>query len=215
VGLGTIRQDQIIMPQTTRTFVAIAVPERVGQKLVRLQTELGRLIPQCRWTASLPFHATLAFLGDVRDHDLNDVCKAVETGALTRPASNADEAFKLELQGLGAFPSAAKARVIWAGMTAPNLQPLLDLQQSIIAALDRAGYRPDDRRFHPHVTLGRIKSSGASRCDVTDVVERFRGWSGGSFRVAEITTFASTLGPDGPTYAPLGRARLRTQNAGP
>jgi len=100
--------------------------------------------------------------------------------------------------------------VVWTGMTAPNLKPLVDLQQSIVRSLARAGYRPDDQRFHPHVTLGRIKSARPGENDLTELVERFRGWAGGSFSVAEITTFASTLGPGGPAYAPLGRARLAT-----
>jgi RNA 2',3'-cyclic 3'-phosphodiesterase len=197
------------MPQTTRTFVAIALPEPLGQKLARLQTELAPLIPGCRWTASQPFHATLAFLGNVRDRDLNEVCQAVEAGVIARAESGAVEALEVRLQGLGAFPTPARARVIWAGMTARDLEPLLDLQQSVVRALSRAGYRPDDQRFHPHVTLGRIKSNRAGGPDVTEVVERFRGWAGGSFTITEITTFGSTLGPQGPVYEPLSRARVR------
>jgi len=202
------------MPQTTRTFVAIAVPEPLGQKLVRLQNELAPLIPACRWTAVQPFHATLAFLGDVRDRDLNDVCKAVEAGARGGADSGAWKAFEVQLQGLGAFPSAAKARVLWAGMTAAQLERLLDLQHSIVHSLARAGYRLDDERFHPHVTLGRIKSNRPGENNLTGLVERFHDWAGGSFKVTEITTFASTLGPEGPVYAPLGRARLGSPRKG-
>jgi 2'-5' RNA ligase len=196
------------MPSTTRTFVAIAVPAPIGQRLARLQSDLAALVPGCRWTTSPSFHLTLAFLGDVRDRDLNDVCNAVEAGA----ESCASDRFELGLEGLGAFPSAAKARVVWAGMTAPDLQSLLDLQQSIVRALAKAGYRPEDQRFHPHVTLGRIKSKRSAESDVTEVIARFRGWAGGSFTVTEVTTFASTLGPSGPAYAPLGRARLGSHN---
>jgi len=211
VELGMARQGETTMPQTTRTFVAIAVPEPLGQKLARLQTELAPLIPGGRFTASQPFHATLAFVGDVRDRDLNEVCKAVEAGVLAGAESGAYEAIEVRLLGLGAFPSPAKARVVWAGITAPSPKPLLDLQQSIVRALARAGCRPDDQRFHPHVTLGRIKSNRSGGWDATEVVERFSGWTGGSFTVSEITTFASTLGPSGPVYAPLGRARLATK----
>ena len=67
------------------------------------------------------------------------------------------EPFEIEVKGLGAFPSAKQPRVIWAGVTALNLKPLLDLQESIVNSLARIGHRPDDQRFHPHVTLGRIK----------------------------------------------------------
>lgn len=196
------------MPQTTRTFVAIEVPDSLGQKLVRLQTELAPLIPGYRWTAVQPFHATLAFLGDIKDRDLNEVCKAVEAGTLAGPESSAFPAFPVQLQGVGAFPSPAKGRVIWVGMTAPDLKPLLDLQQAVVRALSRTGYRPDDQPFHPHVTVGRKKSDRSRGPDLTEVIERYRGWAAGSFTVTEITTIASTLGPGGPAYAPLARARL-------
>jgi 2'-5' RNA ligase len=196
------------MPQTTRTFVAIAVPEPLGQKLARLQTELAPLVPACRWAASQPFHVTLAFLGEVRDRDLNDVCTAVAAGSLGCADGGVSEAFDVRLQGLGAFPSQSRARVVWVGMTAPHAKSLIDLQQSIVRSLARAGHRPDDERFHPHVTLGRIKSNRPSENDLTEVMERFRDWDGGSFTVDEITTFASTPGPQGPVYAALARVSL-------
>jgi RNA 2',3'-cyclic 3'-phosphodiesterase len=193
------------MQQTTRTFVAIEVPESLGQKLVRLQTELAPLVPGYRWTAVQPFHATLAFLGDVKDHDLNEVCNAVEAGTRAGPDSSAFPAFPVQLQGVGAFPNPAKGRVVWVGITAPDPKPILDLRQAIVHALARTRYRSDDRHFHPHITLGRKKSNRSRGPDLTEVIERFRGWAGGSFTVTEITTFASTLGPAGPAYAALAK----------
>ncbi len=53
------------MPECTRTFIAIAVPDAVERELARLQDALAPEVPGCRWTSALPFHVTLAFLGDV------------------------------------------------------------------------------------------------------------------------------------------------------
>ena len=53
------------MPDTTRTFVAVAVPPSLTPRLERLQTELAGEVPEARWAATPPFHVTLAFLGDV------------------------------------------------------------------------------------------------------------------------------------------------------
>ena len=75
------------------------------------------------------------------------------------------------------------------------------------------GYRSDDPRFHPHFTLGRIKSDRGAGCDLTELLRRLQGWSAGSFPVVEVVTFASTLGPGGAAYAPLGRARLRGEKS--
>jgi 2'-5' RNA ligase len=195
-------KEPITMPQTTRTFVAIAVPDPFGGELARLQRELAPLVAGCRWAAAHPFHATLAFLGAVKDKDLSEVCKTVaETAA-------AFDAFEVELRGVGAFPTVSRPRVIWAGMTAREPERLLTLQQSIVRAIARTGYRADDQRFHPHVTVGRLNRDRGVRRDLAAVLDCFGAWSGGSFTVTEVTTFASALSPGGPSYTPLGRAAM-------
>jgi RNA 2',3'-cyclic 3'-phosphodiesterase len=197
------------MRETTRTFIAIPIPEPIEKKLVRRQSELTPKVPGCRWTSGLPFHITLAFLGDVRNNDLNALCLAVASAV--EPFGR----FELQLEGLGAFPSEQKPRVIWAGVTPPNPNALLDLREAVVESAARVGYRTDDPRFHPHVTLGRIKSERGSVCDLTRVVERGREWSLGSFSVSEVVTYASTLDVGGLAYAPLGRGRLKGQKTGP
>ena len=192
------------MAKTTRTFVALPVPSALGEKLTRLQSLLAPKVPTARWTATLPFHMTLAFLGDVPDNDLNTVCKAVAEATL--PFS----CFELLLEGVGAFPNLARPRVLWAGLTATDLAPLLELQKSIAKKVTAAGYRPDDQRFTPHVTLGRIRSDrrGQVPLDLTSILQPFLTWSAGTFVVGEVITFASTLTPEGPEYAQLARVPL-------
>jgi 2'-5' RNA ligase len=194
------------MPETTRTFVAIAIPELRGAQLARLQQELTPAVPGCRWTVSVPFHATLVFLGDIANRELNEVCDIV--AARARPF----DPLEVELAGLGAFPSASRARVIWAGLKAPNLQPLLELRDRIVASLGKAGHRIDDQEYHPHVTLGRIKSERRRAPDLSALLERYRSWSAGGFTVSEVITFASKVGPGGSQYDPLGRAPLLGEN---
>jgi 2'-5' RNA ligase len=196
------------MPKTTRTFIAVAVPDALGQKLTRLQTLLAPEMPGVRWTSALPFHLTLAFLGDVADTDLNDVCGA------TAAAAGAVESFELRLEGLGAFPSAARPRVVWVGATGPGLAPLAALQKEVAREVRAAGYPPDDDRFHPHVTLGRIKTGRGPALDLTSQVKHHQTWSPGSFAVQEAVVFASALSPEGPTYTHLSRAPLQARKAG-
>jgi 2'-5' RNA ligase len=192
------------MPKTTRTFVALALPATSGAKLTRLQSLLEPQVPAARWTRTEPFHLTLAFLGDVDDTDLHKVCKAVAQAAAPFPQ------FELQVESIGAFPSATRPRVLWAGLTAANDSPLFPLQRAIVRQMTAVGYRPDDARFTPHVTLGRIKSDrrGPQPPDLTSILEPYQTWSGGTFAVTEVVTFASTLTPEGPVYAPLARAAL-------
>jgi 2'-5' RNA ligase len=188
-------------------FIALALPAASGAKLSRLQTLLEPQVPAARWTRIDPFHLTLAFLGDVDDTDLHKVCKAVALAAAPFPQ------FELQLQHVGAFPNATRPRVLWAGLTAADDSPLFPLQRAIVRHVTAVGYRPDDARFTPHVTLGRIKSDrrGPQPPDLTAILEPYQTWSGGPFAVTEVITFASTLTPEGPVYAPLARAPLTAE----
>jgi RNA 2',3'-cyclic 3'-phosphodiesterase len=190
------------MPQCTRIFIAIAVPEPLERELVRLRAELAPEVPGCRWTAALPFHLTLAFLGDVPNSDLDDVHEAAAASA------DAIEPFDVTVTGLGVFPSPGRPRVIWAGVTAHNSKPLFELQESLVNSLARIGHRPDDERFHPHVTLGRTKRQRNGPGDLTSLIQRYSGWSAGQWTIAEVQVFASTLGPTGSAYSVLGRSPL-------
>jgi RNA 2',3'-cyclic 3'-phosphodiesterase len=208
VSAGCTFAPKAAMPETTRTFVAIAIPEPLGRELARLQEVLAPEVPGCRWTTSSPFHATLVFLGDVQNRKLNRLCNAVASSAA------ACESFKLSLEGVGAFPSATYPRVIWAGLTAPNLEPLLALREGIVNSLAQMMVFDAGSRFHPHVTLGRIKSRRQRACDASGVLERYRAWSCGGFTVREVVTFASTPGPSGSSYKPLGCAPLLCKKTG-
>jgi 2'-5' RNA ligase len=192
------------MPETTRTFIAVAIPAPLGEKLTRLQSRLALEIPGVRWTSTLPFHVTLVFLGDVRNADLNQVCTVVSQATSPFPS------FELRVEGIGAFPNAARPRVIWAGLKSPEPCPLLQIQESIARNVARIGYRSDKDRFTPHATLGRIKPDRRSppAPDLTKILSAYQSWEGGTFTVRDLTTFASTLTPQGPVYAPLAQARL-------
>jgi RNA 2',3'-cyclic 3'-phosphodiesterase len=191
------------MPERTRVFIAIAIPSELEPELTRLQTELAPLVPNCRWVSSRPFHVTLAFLGDVPNGDLGAIGDAAIASARTT------ELFDLEVKGLGAFPSAPRPRVVWAGVTAPDLSPLFDLRKSLVRSLAKIGHAPDDDRFHPHVTLGRTKhQERGGPADLTAAVERYNSWSARQFRVTKVEVFASKLGPTGSVYAVLSEAAL-------
>ncbi len=191
------------MPETTRTFIAIPVPDAIGSQLARWQHSLGPQIPSCRWDETRPFHLTLAFLGDVDNSDLNSLCRAVASAVESSPR------FELNVVGVGAFPGPERPRVVWAGVQVEDPAPLTELRTAVVRAATQAGYRPDDDRFHPHITLGRIKPDRRSKPhDLTNLLRREQVRSGGRFRVDEIITYSSVLDPGGPTYAPLGRARL-------
>lgn len=197
------------MSETTRTFFAIEIPEPLETELRRVQGILAPELPACRFTReSTPFHMTLAFLGDVRDADsslLHDL--VIASVARFHPC-------ELQFQGLGAFPSARRPRVLWAGLRATDTALLEQIQQAVSRAARQAGYSADDR-FHPHVTLGRFKPDRRGPCDATAVMERYRSWSCGDFTATEVVCFASRINGEGPSYEPQSRAPLADAKSKP
>lgn len=206
------------MPDTTRTFIAVRIPDTLTTRLSRLQQRLAGDLPGVRWSTAPPYHVTLVFLGDVANADLNTLCKTAAAEAATfKP-------FDLTLTGLGVFPDPSRPRVVWAGVGGSGLEALKSLQRALAAASARLNYAGDDKPFHPHVTLGRAQSprgrrpapavSPAQGRPLEHVLSHYRTWHAGPFAVKEAVVFASTLTRDGPEYAPLARAPLLGAKSG-
>jgi 2'-5' RNA ligase len=187
--------------KSTRAFIALPIPEPTARNLSDLQAALARQVSGVRWVGQAGFHVTLNFLGDVPDSDLGLICQSVAD------AAKRIDSFEASVEGVGAFPDPRRPRVIWAG-TGAGRDSLARLFHELEGALTAIGYPSDEPRFHPHVTLGRIKAGRGPAPDLTGVVESRRAWSGGCFPARELVVYASKLGPAGPVYTPLGRAPL-------
>lgn len=86
-------------------------------------------------------HMTLAFLGDVPESRIPDLCAVM---ADYRP-----EPFQLEIDQLGYWPA---NHILWAGCRQPPVQ-LGYLVAGVHAALQRVELRPTRPDFFPHITL--------------------------------------------------------------
>ena len=201
------------MADTTRTFIAVAVPEALTPRLARLRQNMAGEVPSARWAETPPHHVTLVFLGDVAHADLPEVCRVTAHVAATFAP------FELTLNGLGAFPDPVRPRVIWAGLGGEGVDDLQALQAALAKAIGAVGYPGDNRPFRPHVTLAFMdadkgrKGPRVSPPDLTTTLARRKNWSAGPFLVNEATVFASTLTREGPSYDRIGRAPLKARKA--
>jgi 2'-5' RNA ligase len=191
------------MPSSSRTFIALPIPQVQRNRLGRLQGLIAPELPNARWTEPDQFHLTLAFIGDVPDVDLNHFCRAVGEAAV------GFDPFVINLQSLGAFPDADRPRVVWVGVTGPGLEVLAGLQEAVASAAAEAGFPPEDDRFHPHVTLGRVKSKKGQEVEISRLIPHYRSWAAGQFTASEVLVYASTMTPEGHGYMVLSRAPLR------
>lgn len=173
-----------------RSFVAVEVPAQVRGQVWASLEGVKRWLPGVRWARPDQMHVTLAFLGDV-DSPFLAAAVAVLTDELV-----GRNAFDVRLHGLGAFPNARRARVVWGGIDVGK-PDIACLQRMVVAALARVGYAPEARPFSPHLTLGRLREpADVSMLDGVTL-------SSDAFHVKRIVLFSSVLQPSGPTYRVL------------
>jgi RNA 2',3'-cyclic 3'-phosphodiesterase len=153
-----------------------------------------------RWTSRELWHVTLAFLGEVGEESLARLLPRLERAARRHLS------FGLSLAGAGAFPSPARANVLWSGLSGDR-KALGELAMSVSAGARRAGVPPPDegRRYRPHVTLARCRRPA----DVRAIVDDLSGYQGPTWTAEEIYLIRSTLGGH-PRYETLGTWKLKT-----
>jgi 2'-5' RNA ligase len=188
---------------TLRTFTAVEITPEVRSAALRLIERLRAAPVKVTWTKGNNLHYTLNFLGDVAAERTSDICRAVaEAVAPFSP-------FEVVAYGAGAFPSASRPRTLWLG-TSDGIEQMELLFQALERNLKPLGFPPEGRRYQPHLTLGRVRDGSPSGfIDLSDLLKKHADFDAGSVTVSSVTVFASTLGPDGPTYDVLSRAEFK------
>jgi RNA 2',3'-cyclic 3'-phosphodiesterase len=177
-----------------RLFVAIALPAAAAGELDSAVAPLRLAWPELRWTGRDAWHLTLAFLGEV-DEELTG-----KLGDRLQRAAARHARLSLSLGGAGAFPTAARARVLWTGIRGDR-RGLAALAASVAAGARRAGVPPsqEGRRYEPHLTLARCRAPA----DVQTLVATLAGFAGTPWTAGEIYLIRSRL-QDQPRYETLG-----------
>jgi len=170
-----------------RAFVALPLPDRLRRAVAEAIQRLTPTLPGVRFVRGEGAHVTLRFLGWTRA----DTIAALE--APLRAAAAACPPLDVAVRGLGTFPERGRPRVLWLGLEVPPAAAAL--QAACERAAVAAGFEPEARAFHPHLTLGRW-GDGARRPPLPDV-------DLGSAHVAELVLYRSELRPSGSVYTPL------------
>ncbi|PYN90742.1 MAG: RNA 2',3'-cyclic phosphodiesterase [Candidatus Rokuibacteriota bacterium] len=183
-----------------RAFVAILLEDAVQRELGETIERLRPVARDVAWIAPGNLHLTLKFLGSVPEARIDSIA-----GALSE-ASLGAHPFTARIRGLGAFPSAGRPRVAWAGVT-EGASEMIDLARRIDAALAGLGFPRDERPFSPHVTLGRVRRPGRNPA-LTDALGSATAHEFGQMRVLSVSLMRSELGPRGARYTALATVSL-------
>jgi 2'-5' RNA ligase len=189
------------MKRTIRTFVAVEIDAAVRQRAAKLIALLSAAGADVKWVDAVNLHFTLKFLDEVSLSDIPELGEVVSRAVATiKP-------FDLEVHGGGAFPNAARPKTIWLGAGSGQEQ-MIALHGALEAALAKLGFRKEHRRFTPHLTLGRVRTSGPAVDELGQLLQQQAAFDAGECRVGQVVVFSSELTPEGPLYQALCRAKL-------
>jgi 2'-5' RNA ligase len=175
-----------------RLFVAINLPGDVRAALFDCAAPLrAEFASRVAWTPAEKLHVTVQFIGPRPRED----AVAIETAL--RQALAGASVTRIDVAGAGVFPSAARPRVLWFGV-APN-SALDALYHLVAGATSVLGVEAEARPFHPHVTLGRVRS-GRSIDGARFVAMAARAECVASVAVRSIDLMESASGPAGARY---------------
>jgi len=186
--------------RTFRAFVAVGVPDDVREALAREQRRLRETL-RISWVRPESMHLTLHFLDQIGWDQARRIAEALER------CTAAHAAFDIRCAGLGVFPNADRPRGLWAGIE--DGEPLIELQRAMRAPLRRCGARTERRRYHPHLTLARIRRP-LERQGLSFLGHRLQDAAGdyGTIPVREIHLYRSVLEPTGARYSVEASAML-------
>ena len=186
-----------------RLFLGVNLPPSAKEECLRISRWLKQTGADVKWVEEANFHVTLKFLGEVGEDRIREVTAACEAVSKDHPG------FSFSLSGLGAFPSATAPRTLWIGAQTSG-QPFERLAQDLEEALGRLGFKREERAFHPHVTIGRVRSPR----NRVHLIEALHKETHGVFvpylPARAVTLFESTLTPQGAVYTALATLPFAT-----
>jgi 2'-5' RNA ligase len=184
-----------------RLFCAVELSTEVRERAAAHIARLREKLPDLRagWERTDKLHVTLKFFGDVEHSRIEALSIAISRAADTIAP------FKLDIAAAGTFPPHGNPRVLWLGIR-DSSGSLARLHNSLENECAAAGFKREQRPFHPHITLARLRQPAAAR-PLADL-HRELGFKPLELPVNEILLMRSELGPGGSRYEALSRHRL-------
>ena len=184
-----------------RVFIAIELPSVVRKSLSDHIHGLRKALPDVHasWSREESLHLTLKFLGDTPVAKIEALSQAAQRAAGTFPP------FDLIIGRCGAFPSRGQPRVLWIGIDDPTGH-LAGLHRTLEDECAKAGFVREERPFHPHLTIARLRKPQGSH-QLAELHGEM-GFTNQQVRVLEMVLFRSELLSEGSRHTAISRYRF-------
>jgi 2'-5' RNA ligase len=182
------------MSESIRSFLAFDLEnESVLKRLTDAQTQLVNTGADLKPVEPQNIHITIRFLGNITPNTAEKIFEEMKKVQFVP--------FDVQLQGVGAFPSAKYARVVWAGIT-QGADQLRNIFSQMEPRLHSLGFAPDPKGFSPHLTIARVRSA-RNKAELARFLDEKANLDFGVVRAACLRLKKSDLTPSGPVYSTL------------
>src|SRR5947207_1024767 len=180
-----------------RVFIAIELPFDVRKRLSDHIHGLRKALPDVHasWSREENLHLTLKFLGNTLVARMEALSQAAQRAAVRF------QPFDLIVGRCGAFPP----RVLWIGIDDPTGH-LAGLHRTLEDECAKAGFVREERPFHPHLTIARLRKPQGSR-QLAELHGEM-GFTNQQVRVLEMVLFRSELLSEGSRHTAISRYRF-------
>ncbi|MET1160172.1 MAG: RNA 2',3'-cyclic phosphodiesterase [Thermoprotei archaeon] len=180
-----------MVPPELRVFIAIDIEDNtVLSNLVRARDLLLESGADLKPVETENLHLTIRFIGETPLKIVNDICRELSKLEFAP--------FKIHVKGIGVFPSIARPRVIWAGVSEGS-DKLVEIHDKVEEILSKLGIPGEREKFVPHITLARVRSP-RNLSKLVKIINNMIDMDFGEYTVTHIVLKRSTLTPSGPIY---------------
>ncbi|NVM53124.1 MAG: RNA 2',3'-cyclic phosphodiesterase [Candidatus Helarchaeota archaeon] len=176
-----------------RCFLCIEIKKPVIiTKILQFQDEFKPIDARIKFVEAENLHFTLKFLGNIEPTIIDEIYSTMKKVPFS--------AFPINFETVGSFP-ASRPRVIWIGIS-EGRDELSSITTYLNQNLKNLGFKPEKRKFSPHITIGRVKYVN----DKKSLMSLLQKWQNQSFGKMNVTSFQlkkSVLTPKGPIYTIL------------
>jgi RNA 2',3'-cyclic 3'-phosphodiesterase len=165
-----------------RLFTAVRLPDHIRSAVPLPEYSGIKTVPAAN------LHITLRYLGEIRREKTDELRSALRTVRFNP--------FTATVMGTGCFPNRRNPAVLWIGVEPAGQFEAIFYR--IEDALRPLGFGPEQRRYHPHITVARPHAY--AKKEAIRFLDQNCDVSAGEFVIGEFVLYESILKREGPEY---------------
>jgi len=152
-----------------RSFISLNVSNDTKDEFYKIQNDVKKnigesLVNRIRWEKRDKFHMTLFFLDDVPPEKIKGISNELKSVNIGEKTLN----ILFKANSIYAFPNLKYPRILIVELINED-KKAVELYEKIKQVLSQFDFKPD-KKFHPHITLGRVKKN--QKINLVELVDK-------------------------------------------